>query len=76
VIDGPFAGGKDTVVNIFHLNTKADGTLRAGGFKASLSTNAAHLNIGEGGVNLSNQASGRSLLVENLTGNITVEGTL
>ncbi|WRC15960.1 vacuolating cytotoxin autotransporter [Helicobacter pylori] len=76
VIDGPFAGGKDTVVNIFHLNTKADGTLRAGGFKASLSTNAAHLNIGEGGVNLSNQASGRTLLVENLTGNITVEGTL
>ncbi|GAA6964476.1 autotransporter vacuolating cytotoxin VacA [Helicobacter pylori] len=76
VIDGPFAGGKDTVVNIFHLNTKADGTLRAGGFKASLSTNAAHLHIGEGGVNLSNQASGRSLLVENLTGNITVEGTL
>ncbi|MGN8353786.1 vacuolating cytotoxin autotransporter [Helicobacter pylori] len=76
VIDGPFAGGKDTVVNIFHLNTKADGTLRAGGFKASLSTNAAHLNIGEGGVNLSNQASGRSLLVENLTGNITIEGTL
>lgn len=76
VIDGPFAGGKDTVVNIFHLNTKADGTLKAGGFKASLSTNAAHLHIGEGGVNLSNQASGRTLLVENLTGNITVEGTL
>ncbi len=76
VIDGPFAGGKDTVVNIFHLNTKADGTLKAGGFKASLTTNAAHLHIGEGGVNLSNQASGRSLLVENLTGNITVEGTL
>ncbi len=64
------------MVNIFHLNTKADGTLKAGGFKASLSTNAAHLHIGEGGVNLSNQASGRSLLVENLTGNITVEGTL
>ncbi|GAA8088781.1 autotransporter vacuolating cytotoxin VacA [Helicobacter pylori] len=76
IVDGPFAGGKDTVVNIFHLNTKADGTLKAGGFKASLSTNAAHLNIGEGGINLSNQASGRSLLVENLTGNITVEGTL
>ncbi len=76
VIDGPFAGGKDTVVNIFHLNTKADGTIRAGGFKASLSTNAAHLNIGKGGVNLSNQASGRSLLVENLTGNITVDGPL
>ncbi|GAA8539298.1 autotransporter vacuolating cytotoxin VacA [Helicobacter pylori] len=76
VVDGPFAGGKDTVVNIFRLNTKSDGTLRAGGFKASLSTNAAHLNIGEGGVNLSNQASGRSLLVENLTGNITVEGAL
>ncbi len=76
VIDGPFAGAKDTVVNIFRLNTNADGTLKAGGFKASLSTNAAHLNIGEGGVNLSNQASGRSLLVENLTGNITVEGTL
>ncbi|WP_120907951.1 vacuolating cytotoxin autotransporter [Helicobacter pylori] len=76
VIDGPFAGGKDTVVNIFRLNTNADGTIKVGGFKASLSTNAAHLNIGEGGVNLSNQASGRSLLVENLTGNITVEGTL
>ncbi len=76
VIDGPFAGAKDTVVNIFRLNTNADGTLKAGGFKASLSTNAAHLNIGEGGVNLSNQASGRSLLVENLTGNITVEGAL
>ncbi|KOS31806.1 toxin [Helicobacter pylori] len=76
VIDGPFAGGKDTVVNIFHLNTKADGTIKVGGFKASLTTNAAHLHIGEGGVNLSNQASGRSLLVENLTGNITVEGTL
>ncbi|MFP6310398.1 vacuolating cytotoxin autotransporter [Helicobacter pylori] len=76
VIDGPFAGGKDTVVNIFHLNTKADGTIRVGGYKASLTTNAAHLNIGEGGVNLSNQASGRTLLVENLTGNITVEGAL
>ncbi len=76
VIDGPFAGGKDTVVNIFRLNTNADGTLKAGGFKASLTTNAAHLHIGEGGVNLSNQASGRSLLVENLTGNITVEGAL
>ncbi|WP_120909954.1 vacuolating cyotoxin family protein [Helicobacter pylori] len=76
VIDGPFAGGKDTVVNIFHLNTNADGTIKVGGFKASLTTNAADLNIGEGGVNLSNQASGRSLLVENLTGNITVEGTL
>ncbi len=76
VIDGPFAGGKDTVVNIFHLNTNADGTIKAGGFKASLSTNAANLNIGEGGVNLSNSTSGRSLLVENLTGNITVDGTL
>ncbi len=76
VIDGPFAGAKDTVVNIFRLNTNADGTIRVGGFKASLSTNAAHLHIGEGGVNLSNQASGRSLLVENLTGNITVEGAL
>ncbi len=76
VIDGPFAGAKDTVVNIFRLNTNADGTIRVGGFKASLTTNAAHLHIGEGGVNLSNQASGRSLLVENLTGNITVEGTL
>ncbi len=76
VIDGPFAGAKDTVVNIFRLNTNADGTIRVGGFKASLSTNAAHLNIGEGGVNLSNQASGRTLLVENLTGNITVEGAL
>ncbi|MGL2848698.1 vacuolating cytotoxin autotransporter [Helicobacter pylori] len=76
VIDGPFAGGKDTVVNIFRLNTNADGTIKVGGFKASLTTNAADLNIGEGGVNLSNQASGRSLLVENLTGNITVEGTL
>ncbi len=76
VIDGPFAGAKDTVVNIFRLNTNADGTIRVGGFKASLSTNAAHLHIGEGGVNLSNQASGRTLLVENLTGNITVEGAL
>ncbi|MGL2594547.1 vacuolating cytotoxin autotransporter [Helicobacter pylori] len=76
VIDGPFAGGKDTVVNIDRINTKADGTIRVGGFKASLTTNAAHLNIGKGGVNLSNQASGRTLLVENLTGNITVEGTL
>ncbi|GAA8108604.1 autotransporter vacuolating cytotoxin VacA [Helicobacter pylori] len=76
VIDGPFAGAKDTVVNIFRLNTNADGTIRVGGYKASLTTNAAHLHIGEGGVNLSNQASGRSLLVENLTGNITVEGAL
>ncbi|WP_120845776.1 autotransporter vacuolating cytotoxin VacA [Helicobacter pylori] len=76
VIDGPFAGGKDTVVNIDRINTKADGTIRVGGFKASLTTNAAHLNIGKGGVNLSNQASGRTLLVENLTGNITVNGPL
>ncbi|MGT0087245.1 vacuolating cytotoxin autotransporter [Helicobacter pylori] len=76
VIDGPFAGAKDTVVNIFRLNTNADGTIRVGGYKASLTTNAAHLHIGEGGINLSNQASGRSLLVENLTGNITVEGAL
>ncbi|EMG84117.1 vacuolating cyotoxin [Helicobacter pylori GAM103Bi] len=76
VIDGPFAGGKDTVVNIDRINTKADGTIRVGGFKASLTTNAAHLNIGQGGVNLSNQASGRTLLVENLTGNITVDGPL
>ncbi len=76
VIDGPFAGAKDTVVNIFRLNTNADGTIRVGGFKASLTTNAAHLHIGEGGVNLSNQASGRTILVENLTGNITVEGAL
>ncbi|MGN8511059.1 vacuolating cytotoxin autotransporter [Helicobacter pylori] len=76
VIDGPFAGGKDTVVNIDRINTKADGTIKVGGYKASLTTNAAHLHIGEGGVNLSNQASGRTLLVENLTGNITVEGTL
>ncbi len=76
VIDGPFAGGKDTVVNIFRLNTNADGTIRVGGYKASLTTNAAHLYIGKGGINLSNQASGRSLLVENLTGNITVDGPL
>ncbi|EJC37521.1 vacuolating cytotoxin autotransporter [Helicobacter pylori Hp P-28b] len=76
VIDGPFAGGKDTVVNINRINTNADGTIRVGGYKASLTTNAAHLHIGKGGINLSNQASGRSLLVENLTGNITVEGTL
>ncbi|MGL2688503.1 autotransporter vacuolating cytotoxin VacA [Helicobacter pylori] len=76
VIDGPFAGGKDTVVNIDRINTKADGTIKVGGFKASLTTNAAHLHIGKGGVNLSNQASGRSLLVENLTGNITVDGPL
>ncbi|GAA7254896.1 autotransporter vacuolating cytotoxin VacA [Helicobacter pylori] len=76
VIDGPFAGGKDTVVNIDRINTKADGTIKVGGFKASLTTNAAHLNIGKGGVNLSNQASGRTILVENLTGNITVNGPL
>ncbi|WRA12606.1 vacuolating cytotoxin autotransporter [Helicobacter pylori] len=76
VIDGPFAGAKDTVVNIFRLNTNADGTIKIGGYKASLTTNAAHLNIGEGGINLSNQASGRTLLVENLTGNITVNGAL
>ncbi|WP_390506624.1 vacuolating cyotoxin family protein, partial [Helicobacter pylori] len=76
VIDGPFAGAKDTVVNINRINTNADGTIRVGGFKASLTTNAAHLNIGKGGVNLSNQASGRTLLVENLTGNITVDGPL
>ncbi|GAA7307011.1 autotransporter vacuolating cytotoxin VacA [Helicobacter pylori] len=76
VIDGPFAGAKDTVVNINRINTNADGTIRVGGFKASLTTNAAHLNIGKGGVNLSNQASGRTLLVENLTGNITVNGPL
>ncbi|NHB17377.1 autotransporter vacuolating cytotoxin VacA [Helicobacter pylori] len=76
VIDGPFAGGKDTVVNIDRINTNADGTIRVGGYKASLTTNAAHLNIGKGGVNLSNQASGRTLLVENLTGNITVDGPL
>ncbi|GAA9610349.1 autotransporter vacuolating cytotoxin VacA [Helicobacter pylori] len=76
VIDGPFAGAKDTVVNINRINTNADGTIRVGGYTASLTTNAAHLNIGKGGVNLSNQASGRSLLVENLTGNITVDGPL
>ncbi len=76
VIDGPFAGAKDTVVNIFRLNTNADGTIKVGGFKASLSTNAANLHIGKGGINLSNQASGRSLLVENRTGNITVDGPL
>ncbi|WQY68854.1 autotransporter vacuolating cytotoxin VacA [Helicobacter pylori] len=76
VIDGPFAGGKDTVVNIDRINTKADGTIKVGGYKASLTTNAAHLHIGKGGVNLSNQASGRTLLVENLTGNITVDGPL
>ncbi len=76
VIDGPFAGAKDTVVNINRINTNADGTIRVGGYKASLTTNAAHLHIGKGGINLSNQASGRSLLVENLTGNITVDGPL
>ncbi|RKV13475.1 vacuolating cyotoxin family protein [Helicobacter pylori] len=76
VIDGPFAGGKNTVVNIDRINTNADGTIKVGGYKASLTTNAAHLYIGKGGVNLSNQASGRSLLVENLTGNITVDGPL
>ncbi|GAA8934772.1 autotransporter vacuolating cytotoxin VacA [Helicobacter pylori] len=76
VIDGPFAGAKDTVVNINRINTNADGTIRVGGYTASLTTNAAHLHIGKGGVNLSNQASGRSLLVENLTGNITVDGPL
>ncbi|GAA7432490.1 autotransporter vacuolating cytotoxin VacA [Helicobacter pylori] len=76
VIDGPFAGAKDTVVNINRINTNADGTIKVGGYKASLTTNAANLNIGKGGVNLSNQASGRTLLVENLTGNITVDGPL
>ncbi|GAA7641545.1 autotransporter vacuolating cytotoxin VacA [Helicobacter pylori] len=76
VIDGPFAGAKDTVVNINRINTNADGTIRVGGYTASLTTNAAHLHIGKGGVNLSNQASGRTLLVENLTGNITVDGPL
>ncbi|GAA6786798.1 autotransporter vacuolating cytotoxin VacA [Helicobacter pylori] len=76
VIDGPFAGAKDTVVNINRINTNADGTIKVGGYTASLTTNAANLNIGKGGVNLSNQASGRSLLVENLTGNITVDGAL
>ncbi|GAA8958292.1 hypothetical protein HpSP29_10820 [Helicobacter pylori] len=76
VIDGPFAGAKDTVVNINRINTNADGTIKVGGYTASLTTNAAHLNIGKGGINLSNQASGRSLLVENLTGNITVDGAL
>ncbi|GAA8150770.1 hypothetical protein NP05227_14750 [Helicobacter pylori] len=64
------------MVNINRINTNADGTIKVGGYTASLTTNAAHLHIGEGGVNLSNQASGRSLLVENLTGNITVEGAL
>ncbi len=76
VIDGPFAGAKDTVVNINRINTNADGTIKVGGYTASLTTNAANLNIGKGGINLSNQASGRSLLVENLTGNITVDGAL
>ncbi len=76
VIDGPFAGAKDTVVNINRINTNADGTIKVGGYTASLTTNAANLNIGKGGVNLSNQASGRSLLVENLIGNITVDGAL
>ncbi|GAA7416740.1 autotransporter vacuolating cytotoxin VacA [Helicobacter pylori] len=76
VIDGPFAGAKDTVVNINRINTNADGTIKVGGYTASLTTNAASLNIGKGGINLSNQASGRTLLVENLTGNITVEGAL
>ncbi|GAA8858565.1 autotransporter vacuolating cytotoxin VacA [Helicobacter pylori] len=76
VIDGPFAGAKDTMVNINRINTNADGTIKIGGYTASLTTNAANLNIGKGGVNLSNQASGRSLLVENLTGNITVDGAL
>ncbi|WRB22467.1 vacuolating cytotoxin autotransporter [Helicobacter pylori] len=76
VIDGPFAGAKDTVVNINRINTNADGTIKVGGYTASLTTNAANLNIGKGGVNLSVQASGRSLLVENLTGNITVDGAL
>ncbi|GHQ05700.1 vacuolating cytotoxin autotransporter [Helicobacter pylori] len=76
VIDGPFAGAKDTVVNINRINTNADGTIKIGGYTASLTTNAANLNIGKGGINLSNQASGRSLLVENLTGNITIDGAL
>ncbi len=76
VINSTFAGGRDTVVNIFHLNTNADGTIKIGGYKASLTTNAANLNIGKGGINLSNNTSGRTLLVENLTGNITVNGAL
>ncbi|GAA8161099.1 autotransporter vacuolating cytotoxin VacA [Helicobacter pylori] len=76
VIDGPFAGAKDTVVNINRINTNTDGTIRVGGYTASLTTNAANLHIGKGGINLSNQASGRTLLVENLTGNITVDGPL
>ncbi len=76
VINSTFAGGRDTVVNIFHLNTNADGTIKIGGYKASLTTNAANLNIGEGGINLSNNTSGRTLSIENLTGNITVNGAL
>lgn len=71
-----FAGAKDTVVNINRINTNADGTIKVGGYTASLTTNAANLNIGKGGINLSNQAGRRSLLVENLTGNITIDGAL
>ncbi|AFI04080.1 vacuolating cyotoxin family protein [Helicobacter cetorum] len=74
VINGPFPGAKNTVVNINRLNVDSDGTIRAGGFKAVLTTNAANLNIGD--VNIYNRASGRTLLVENETGNITVNGPL
>ncbi|WQT01451.1 vacuolating cytotoxin autotransporter [Helicobacter pylori] len=76
VNNGNFPGGKDTVVTIDSLNTKSDATIKAGGFLASLTTNAANLNIGKGGINLSNNTSGRTLSIENLTGNITIDGDL
>ncbi len=76
VVNGPFPGAKNTVVNIYRLNVDTDASTKVGGYKAVLTTNAANLNIGQGGINLSNQASGRTLLVENQTGNITVNGNL
>ncbi len=76
VIDGTFASARGTVVNIFHWNTDADGTIKARGYKAFVSASAAHLDIGEGAIHLSNSTSGRALLAGNLTGNITVNGVL
>lgn len=36
VIDGPFAGAKDTVVNINRINTNVDGTIKVGGIQLLL----------------------------------------
>ncbi|AFI05407.1 vacuolating cyotoxin family protein [Helicobacter cetorum] len=74
VINGTFAGSKDSLVTIDHINVNSDTAVKVGGYKATLITNAENLNIGN--INLYNQASGRTLLVENQTGNITVDGTL